>query len=449
MTLDDLWQKALGEIEVQIGRTNFLTWIKNSRLIESKNGDVTVALPNTFSKEWVENKYGKMVFGILRNNDCSIKRVAYIVDNQIVKVPPKKKEEAPASQLAFQELRINPQSGLNPHYTLESFIVGSSNELAHAACTSIIKEIGTKYNPLFIYGGTGLGKTHLIQAIGNEIHRHYEGKHKVKYVSSETFTNDLIKAIKNNRTEDMKQMYRNIDVLIIDDIQFIGGREKTEEEFFHTFNALYQNNKQIIISSDRPPKDIPTLEDRLRSRFEGGMIVDVGFPDFETRSAIIRKKLEEQSRSIDNEIIEMLADRTKSNIREIEGVLKKIIFFIDNSKNKIDQEKIRELIEETTRQAVQNITPNQVIRAVAEFYEIPQNYLTSKGRSRDIVEPRQLVMFLLREVLNMSFPFIAEKMGKKDHTTAIYACTKIRKAMADNPAFNRKVAIIRETIAKP
>lgn len=450
MTFDELWFKTLGEMEIKIGRPAFLTWLKNSKLTENRNGDVTIALPNHFAKEWVETKYGKTILGILRSEDSSIVRVIYIVDASL-SAPSAKKEmsqkQPETKQLIFNEFKSDPESGLNTKYSLNSFVVGGSNELAFAAATSIIDAVGKKYNPFFIYGGTGLGKTHLIQAMGNEIHKKYEKKHKVKYVTSEKFTNDVIWAIKNKRIEDIKNTYRNIDVLIIDDIQFIGGKEKTEEEFFHTFNALYDNNKQIIISSDRPPKAIPILEDRLRSRFEGGMIVDIGFPDYETRMAIIKTKLQEQNEVLDDEIIDIIARRVQRNIRELEGILTKIIFQ-RNHNPKFSIGYVEKIMEEVTAQAVNNLSPALVIKAVSEFYEIPADDLIGKGRKKEIVEPRQIVMYLMREVLNMSYPYIAEKLGKRDHTTAIYAYEKIVRELNENPALNQKISMIKDIMNK-
>jgi len=447
MTIDELWLKTLGEMEIQISRPNFLTWLKNSRLIENKEGDAMVALPNHFAKEWVETKYGKMILGILRTEDSSIRRIVYAVDSNIAKKAESIKSQEQTKQLVFNELKADPESGLNLKYNLNSFVVGSSNELAYAAATSIIDAVGQKYNPFFIYGGTGLGKTHLIQALGNEIHKKYGKKYKVKYVSSEKFTNDVIWAIRNKRVEDIKNAYRTIDVLIVDDIQFIGGKEKTEEEFFHTFNALYENNKQIIISSDRPPRSIPILEERLKSRFEGGMIVDISFPDYETRVAIVRTKLQEKNESLDDEIVDIIAKRVQRNIRELEGIINKIIFH-RNHNPKFNLGHAEKVMEEVVQQSSVNITPAQVVKAVAEFYELSSTDIISKGRKKEIVEPRQVAMYFLREMLNMSYPFIAEKMGKKDHTTAIYACEKITHAANQNPAFSQKLVMIKELINK-
>ncbi|MDD5015899.1 MAG: chromosomal replication initiator protein DnaA [Atribacterota bacterium] len=449
MTIDELWQKTLGELEIQISRPNFLTWLKNSRLIDNKEGDAIVALPNHFAKEWVEAKYGKTILGILRTEDSSIRKTTYIVDGSIVRKTIEIREpEMIEKQLVFSELKNDPESGLNPKYNMKSFVVGSSNELAYAATMSIIEAVGQKYNPFFIYGGTGLGKTHLIQALGNEIHKKYKGKYRVKYVSSEKFTNDVIWAIRNKRADDIKTAYRNVDVLIVDDIQFIGGKEKTEEEFFHTFNALHENNKQIIISSDRPPRSIPILEERLKSRFEGGMIVDIGFPDYETRVAIIKVKLQERGENLEDEIIGTIAQKIQRNIRELEGILNKIVFHRAHHSHLFNPSYVEKLMEDVVTQSAANLTPVQIIKAVAEFYEISITDLTGRGRKKEIVEPRQVAMFLLREMLNMSYPFIAEKMGKRDHTTAIYAFDKINHSLNENPAFSQKMIMIKELVNK-
>ena len=447
MTIEELWNKTLGELELQISRPNFLTWLKNSRLINNNGGDVTIALPNHFAKEWVEIKYGKAILGILRTADSSIKKVTYIVDGNIFKKEISTQSPTETSQLVFNEFKADPESGLNLKYNLATFVVGSSNELAYAAGTSIIQDIGNKYNPLFIYGGTGLGKTHFIQAIGNEIHKKYSGKIKVKYVSSEKFTNDVIWAIRNKRIEDVKNTYRNIDVLVIDDIQFIGGKEKTEEEFFHTFNALHENNKQIIISSDRPPRAIPILEERLKSRFEGGMIVDIGFPDFETRVAIIKVKLHSKKERLSDEIINIIANKTQRNIRELEGIINKIVFH-KNHDYLFDITTVEKIISDILKQSTVKITHSQIIQSVAEFYEIPIIDLTGKRRTKEIIEPRQVAMYLMREMINASYPFIAEKMGKRDHTTAIYAFDKVTHSLNKDPVFSQKITMIKELVNK-
>lgn len=450
MNKEELWKNVLSELEIQISKPNFLTWLKNSRMNEYENGKATVVLPNHFAKEWVETKYHKLILGVLRSKDGSIKNIDYAVDSIVFKKAPDQTEAAPQNkQLVFSEIKIDPETGLNPKYNLKSFVVGSSNELAYAASLAVIEEIGKKYNPLFIYGGTGLGKTHLIQAIGNEIKNAYKDKVNVKYVSSEKFTNDVIWAIRNKRVEDIKEAYRNVDVLIIDDIQFIGGKEKTEEEFFHTFNALYEADKQIIISSDRPPRAIPILEERLRSRFEGGMIADISFPDYETRMAIIKVKLQEKNELFDDAIISIVAKKIQRNIRELEGILNKLIFYRNQHQESFSIEQVEIMVSDILTQASVNISPTQVIKAVSGFYEISPTDLIGRGRKKEIVEPRQVAIYLLRELLNMSYPYIAEKMGKRDHTTAIYAYEKINLSLSKDQGLNQKISLIKDLINKP
>ncbi len=453
MEREELWQTVLSEIELQISRPNFLTWLKNSRLIEERDGLAFVALPNHFAKEWVELKYNKLILGSMRGLNSSVKKVEYIVEGSLIKASSSNKVfiQRPVTnerQLAFQEMRVDPDTNLNPRYQLRSFVVGSSNELAHSAVAAIIENIGIKYNPLFIYGGVGLGKTHLIQGAGNEIKSLHKDRVRVKYVTSEKFTNDVVSAIRNKRTEDIKSAYRHVDVLIIDDIQFIGGKEKTEEEFFHTFNALYESNKQIIISSDRPPRAIPTLEERLRSRFEGGMIADVGYPDYETRVAIIKTKLEEKQIGFEESVIGLIARKFQRNVREMEGILNKLIFYQTTYQKQIDEVLADKVIAEMAQKSTANINPSQVIKAVAGFFEISPNDLIGRVRNKEFIEPRQITMYLLRDMLSLSYPSIAQKIGKRDHTTAIYACKKVEKDINKNPDLNNKILVIKEAVNK-
>jgi len=456
INLNDLWQGVLGEIEIQLSRPDFLTWLKNSRLINKKEGEgaVVVGLPNNFAKEWVKNRYHKLILGSLRNQDSSIRMVEYIVECQPQQNLIKTKKginlenSIAETQKPLIELKIDPTTNLNPRYTFKSFIVGSSNELAYAAVTAVMKDVGKKYNPLFIYGGVGLGKTHLLQAAGNEIKNIYKNKVKVFYVTSEKFVNDVMWAIRNKNFDGIKEKYRNVDVLIIDDIQFIGGKERTEEEFFHTFNVLYENNKQIIMSSDRPPAAIPTIEERLRSRFEGGMIADISYPDYETRLAILRAKAQENRWQTEDKTLELIASKVKKNIRELEGVLNKVVFLEDVKKGKIDAQKLEEIINEVVRVNPKNISANDVIKAVAGFFEVSTADLLAKCKRKEVVEPRQITMYLLREMINASYPFIGEKIGKRDHTTVIHACGKISKEINQNPVLNQKIILIKELINK-
>ena len=448
--LDTLWQSILCEMETQLSRANFATWLKNSRLADEKEGTLFVVLPNNFAKEWVENKYQKNLLGAARNFDDSVKKLEFLVSGQKLELAPRKVSAADLNKFENKinlEFRTDPETNLNPRYTLGSFVVGSSNELAFSAASAIVQNVGSKYNPFFVYGGVGLGKTHLIQAIGNEIKAHYQGKIKSKYVSSEKFTSDVVWAIRNRRMEDIKKKYRDVDVLIIDDIQFIGGKEKTEEEFFHTFNTLYENNKQIIISSDRPPQSIPTLEERLRSRFEGGLIADIVYPEYEMRVAIIKGKLQETNRELGDAAIDLIARRVKKNVRELEGVLNKILFYQEMRNAPITEKIVEEIIEKAVQNFTRRVNDSQIIKSVAEFYNVSVGDLGGKVRKKEIVEPRQIAMYLLRDMLDMSYPHIGEKLGK-DHTTAIHAVKKINQEIERNSSLNQKVISIKEIIYK-
>lgn len=452
MDLEKLWQTVLVDLELQISRANFVTWLKSSRLVDKQESTAYIALPNNFAKEWVENKYQKIILGGLRLNDPSVTQIKFLVQSTLApQIHLNKRVSAvnrEVDQMMFPEFKIDPETNLNPRYTFESLVVGGANELAYAAALSVVKEVGRKYNPLFVYGGVGVGKTHLIQATGNEIKRSYENKVRVKYVSSEKFTSDVVWAIKNKRMDDIKKKYRDIDVLIVDDIQFIGGKEKTEEEFFHTFNALYENNKQIIISSDRPPQNTPILEERLRSRFEGGMIVDVSYPDYEMRVAIIETKLQEKNKQLPKEIVDFISSKLSRNVRELEGILNTAFFYQDSKNTTITKDVIEDILKKNTKKGAENATPNQIIKGVAEFFEIPAADLTGESRKKEIVEPRQIAMFLLRDIIGISYQYIGEKMGKRDHTTVIHAYEKISREINKNPALQQKINMIKEIVFK-
>ncbi|MCH7756748.1 chromosomal replication initiator protein DnaA, partial [Patescibacteria group bacterium] len=330
MTKEDLWQAALAQLQFHISPANFATWLKNTYILSKKEGQLTISVPNNFSKEWLENKYHKVIFQILRGLDNEIKEIKYAVGG-----PPQKTLESVAdtpllppqeNQLDFQEFKIDQATNLNPRYTFNTYIVGPFNELAHAASLAIIKNPGTVYNPLFVYGGVGLGKTHMLQAMGNQIVHDFPKK-RLRYMSSERFTTEVVAAIRNRNIDSFRSLYRELDVLIIEDIQFLAGKEKTQEELFHTFNALYEKGKQVIFSSDRPPKAIPALEERLRSRFEGGMIADISTPDYETRLAILKAKAQESNIEIDDAVAEYIASHIQRNIRELEGALNRLFAF--------------------------------------------------------------------------------------------------------------------------
>jgi chromosomal replication initiator protein len=450
-----LWEKTLSEIELQLSKANFLTWFKNSRLIEQNNeaGCVTVGVTSNFAKEWIQTKYNKTIIEILQNHEPSINRVEYIVlssaeaEKKIFEQREKQKETIP-SQVGFIEFAADPETNLHPRYTFDSFVVGSSNELAFAASSAVTKEVGTKYNPLFVYGSTGLGKTHLIQAIGNEIIKAHKHRVRVKYVPSERFVNDVVWAIRAKRMDDIKNKYRNVDVLIIDDIQFIGGKERSEEEFFHTFNILYQNNKQIIISSDRAPSAIPTLEDRLRSRFEAGLIADITYPDYEMKLAIIKNKVQEKKFQMPDDVCHLIATKIQRNVREIEGIINKLFFYKELKSSPITAQVAEEVINNTLQQNMVNINPTHLLKCVAQYFEVQPTDLTNKSRRKEVVVPRQIAMYLLRDMLGLSYPDIGLKMGKKDHTTAIHSYEKISAEIIKDKGLNQKIVSLKEIIQK-
>lgn len=452
MELKKVWEKVLASIELQISKPNFLTWFKNSCLLDKNDetGVAIVGVNNTFSKEWIQTKYHKIILEALQEIDSSISRVEYVVISKNKEEDGFQKSIAnhfPQKEIA--QINTDPETNLHPRYSFKNFVVGSSNELAYTAAVAITKAVGKKYNPFFVYGGTGLGKTHLIQAIGNEIVKNYNNQIKVKYVPSEKFVNDVVWAIRSKRMEDVKNKYRSVDVLIIDDIQFIGGKERSQEEFFHTFNLLYQNNKQIIISSDRPPSAISTLEERLRSRFEGGMIADITYPDYEMRLAIIKNKTLEKGIELADNICHLIASKLQRSVREIEGIINKLHFYQEfKGTNNIDLKTAEEIINSVIQQSAVAINPLQIIKAVSQFFEINQNELINKSRRKEVVLPRQIAMFLMRDMLGMSYPDIGDKMGKRDHTTAIHSYEKISKEIIKDKALSQKISIIKEMIYK-
>ena len=457
MELHELWKAALGEVELQISKANYKTWLQNTSIVDKKNGVITIAVPNSFTREWLENKYHKFILGSLRNIESEIKEVKYQIkpnqNKEDIKNEKKQKidEMVINRQLDFQELNVNSETNLNSRYNFNNFIVGPSNELAHAAALAVVKNLGNKYNPLFIYGGVGLGKTHLIQAIGNAVKKENENK-KIKYVTSERFTSEVITTLRSgslrpNDIDDFKKRWRKIDLLIIDDIQFLSGKEKTQDEFFHTFNALYDAGKQIIISSDRSPKSIQTLEERLRSRFEGGMIADISYPDLETRITILKAKASEKGFDLSYEVLEYIALNIKKNIRELEGALNRLIASNLNTNNKdINLNEVKKALNSIVNTQKKSTTFKNIIKVVAEFYDITEKDLLERSRKKEIVKPRQIIMYLLREELKSSFPFIGLKIGGRDHTTAIHACEKIRKEIESDNNFSDEINMIKEKL---
>ncbi|OHA62545.1 MAG: hypothetical protein A3E07_01380 [Candidatus Wildermuthbacteria bacterium RIFCSPHIGHO2_12_FULL_45_9] len=452
MDKDDLWRAVLAQLQFQISPANFATWLKNTYIVSRKDGQLVVSVPNNFSREWLENKYNKAIFHILRAIDHDIKEVKYTVERaaqSATKQAPQKQTisiramENSSGQLDLREARIDRATNLNPRYTFESFVVGPFNELAHAASLAIVKEPGTIYNPFFIYGGVGLGKTHLLQAVGNQITKDFPDK-KIRYMTSERFTSEVVAAIRNHSVDNFRGLYRDLDILIIDDIQFLAGKEKTQEELFHTFNALYEKGHQIIFSSDRPPKSIPALEERLRSRFEGGMIADVSAPDFETRLAILKTKIQNRSLTIDDDVCEYLASNIQRNIRELEGALNRLFAFYRLNHKAPSLTEAKSLLKSVIQTPSKQISSKKVIQLVAEFYDMQEKDLIAASRKKEIVRPRQVAMYIMREELKHSYPLIGKKFGGKDHTTAIYACEKIQKEVQESEILADEINIIKQ-----
>lgn len=443
-----IWQTVLGEIELQVSKASFATWFKSAQLLEYKNGRALIGVPNIFTKQQLEVKYTKNITDTFHKQGVDIQAIEYIINNGT-----RKARESTSLASIMPSLPVKPQqmtrrptstSGLNEKYTFDNFIVGSSNELAFAACQSAARNPGSKCNPLFIYGGVGLGKTHLIQAVGNEILKKNSDA-KILYISSETFVNDFLDSIRFKK-KGFADRYRNVDVLIVDDMQFIAGKEKTQEEFFHTFNALHQSNKQIIISSDKPPKSIPTLTERLRSRFEWGMTADMQLPDFETRCAILTSKAASTEIELDRETVEYIATNVQTNIRELEGALNKMLTYCEMSGLEPTIQVAAGLIGDIKQSRPHHITAKQIIERTAKHFQLETTEVTSARRDKHIVVPRQIAMYLLRSELHLSFPRIAAELGRKDHTTAIHSVEKIEKALKLDYIIREQITTIRERL---
>lgn len=448
MDKDELWNAVLGEIELSVSKANFATWFRHTSVAECSKDVVLVNTPNAFVKEWLEYKYHKQIVKACRNLIPTLRVIQYTVAQlaQTAAQPKHKQEDAVMEkQLGFQEFSIDQHTNLNPRYLLDTFIVGSFNELAYAAALAVIKNVGKLYNPLFIYGGVGLGKTHLLHAIGNKIRKQHP-ELKVRYVTTERFTSELVFSIQNNETASFKDMYRQNDVLLVDDIQFISGKVKTQEEFFHTFNELHGANKQVVFSSDRPPKSIQHLEERLRSRFEGGMIVDVTEPEYESRLAILKTKSKNFQPNAG--VLECIAANIESNIRELEGALNAVVAHQARTPNRVLSDKeIVEILNKNSS-SKKTITAAQIIKTVADFYDVNEKVLFEKTRRKEVVKPRQVCMFLLREDFNGSYPYIGQKFGGRDHTTALHAHEKIARELKNNDEFAGEVKQIRDLLYK-
>ncbi|ERK28605.1 MAG: dnaA [Clostridiaceae bacterium] len=423
--LNQLWEKTLNIIKSEMSEVSFNTWIKSCEPLSISSDSIKLGVPNEFTKDILEQRYKDLVANAIKLISSKKYNIEFLIESDTSELHSEDntlRHNKKNSAVVVNDLML---ATLNPKYTFDSFVIGNSNRFAHAASLAVAESPAKAYNPLFIYGGVGLGKTHLMHAIGHYILQN-NSKSKVVYVSSEKFTNELINAIKDDKNEEFRNKYRNIDVLLIDDIQFIAGKERTQEEFFHTFNALHEASKQIILSSDRPPKEIPTLEDRLRSRFEWGLIADIQAPDFETRMAILKKKADVENLNVANEVMVYIATKIKSNIRELEGALIRIVAYSSLTGRDITVDLATEALKDIiSNKQSKNITIETIQDVVSSYYNLRVEDLKSQRRTRNIAYPRQIAMYLSRKLTDLSLPKIGEEFGGRDHTTVIHAYEKI------------------------
>jgi len=454
MNYQEVWQAALGELELTLSKPNFTTWFKQTGLLSLDEGAATIAVPNTFTKTWFEKKYHAAILKALSHaSSGTVKNILYQIDARPMAIAPildanqptgRFSAAAPASKTAFAADPTN-AFGMNPKYTFASFVVGKQNEMASAAAKAVVDRPGEIYNPLFLYGGVGLGKTHLMQAVGNAIIAHLP-QTRVLYCTCERFTNDFIQSVRGGRAKDFRDQYRNVDLLMIDDIQFIAGKKETQEEFFNTFNHLHQSNKQIVLTSDRPPKAI-LAEERLLSRLEWGLTSDIGQPDFETRIAILEAKCKEKNFPIDREILTAVATTVTSNIRELEGALVKIMANCQLRNIVPTVDFVKQILQSFSSSAgKRSTTPKQVLAIVAEYFDVPMVELLGESREKRLAHPRQVAMFLLRQELKVSYPAIGVEVGGRDHTTAMHAFDKVNRNKDEDLKLKQDIEVLKEKI---
>jgi chromosomal replication initiator protein len=452
MRAEQAWQAALGQLQMDMQKAAYDTWVRDTELVSYEDGLFIIGVRNAYARDWLADRLSSTVNRILTGVMGRTVEVRFIVWQSTVESV--ELQENPADLLASELISQPettgqsfslPNSALNRRYSFANYVVGTSNRLAHAACLAVSENPAEAYNPLFLYGGVGLGKTHLLHAIGN--HCAQRGL-SVLYVSSEEFTNDLINAIRTHTTQAFREKYRRIDVLLIDDIQFIAGKESTQEEFFHTFNTLHGQNKQIVMSSDRPPKAMVTLEERLRSRFEWGLTADIQPPDFETRVAILRYKRERGGYQLPDEMLELIARRVQSNIRELEGALTRVAAFANLSGEPVTTRLIESALADLLPRR-NEVGAEDVVRMVAESFGVTLDRMLGRDRTKQVAVPRQIAMYLLREEANMSLPQIGEVLGGRDHTTIMYGCEKVADMLERDDRLRRQLVEIREHLYGP
>ncbi len=445
-----IWEQVLGQIELEVSVATFKMWFVDTHIHKQDDGVVYLSVPSVFAKEWLADKFHKKILKLLRDfgQGKDVRSLEYVISkSQDKKETPKeepKKASEPAYELPLQEVYINKDDNLNPKYTFETFVVGPFNELAHAAAQAVIKNPGVAYNPLYLYGGTGRGKTHLMQAIGNYIKTHYPAK-KVFYVTSEKFGVDYMNALQSGKANQFKEKYRKYDVLIMDDVQFFSSKEKIAEEFFHLFNTLKEGNRQFICSSDQHPNHLADVDDRIKSRFGAGMIVDVSAPDYESRIIILKTKLSRLGINLTNDLIEFLAQSVDGNIRELEGVVNSVAMQTQLKGREINILEIKNLVKNTSKPK-KTASVKEVVKIVSDFYNIEEGSIYEKTRKKEVVKPRQVIMYILREDMNISYPSIGEKLGGRDHTTVIHSCEKIKEDIKSNQALLQEINHIRSLL---
>ncbi len=441
ITTKELWENALVELELTISKPNFSTWFKDTHIVRVENGTVFLGVPSQFARDWLSNKFNKDILRSLRGLSDSVRSIEYTISRGIKKT----NEEQCIVPSAPSELpleTVHAKTNLNPRFTIATLIVGQFNELAHAAAQAVIRKPGIAYNPLLIYGTTGLGKTHLIQAIGNHFRVHTPDR-KIQYVTSEKFSMDYVSSVQSGKTQSFKEKYRQYDLLIMDDIQFLAQKEKTKEEFFHLFNFLHNNNKQLIFSSDQHPNVIQNLDDRLKSRFNAGMIISVTPPDYESRVAIIRSKASAHNVIVPDDVLEYVATYVTGNVRELEGALNLLLIQLEIRNEPLTINDVKSLLRGASASNKKVISAQEVVKIIASFYGIDDSSIYEKTRKKEVVLPRQIIMFLLREDFHMSFPTIGEKLGGRDHTTVIHSCEKIKKALFIDSVLSNEIHQIR------
>ncbi len=439
-----IWEDTLVDIELSVSRANFSTWFKGTHIVKIEDDIVYIGVPSQFYKDWLADKHHKTILRALRNVEPNTRGVEYVIAREEKKKTKKERKISKtvrSNELPLAEHYVNREDNLNPRYTFDAYVVGPFNEVAHAASQAVIKEPGITYNPLFIYGTTGCGKTHLIQAVGNHIKKQNSNK-KVFYTTSERFGTNIVNAIQQNNIQNVKEKYRQYDVLLMDDVQFLSGKDKLQEELFHIFNSLYENNKQIIFSSDRHPSYISDLTDRLRSRFGQGMIIDVAVPDHESRIAILKTKAAHHNFILTDEISQIIANEVDGNIRDLEGILNRVICQTQLKGKDLDINEIKQIVKNNMRPQ-KNISVKELVERVSRYYDISDTIVYEKTRKKEVVKPRQIIMYIMRQDFSISYPTIGQKLGGRDHTTVIHSCEKIKRELIDNPTLQREIEEIR------